>query len=252
MANRSDEVAELNLLEMPAAAAMHGIHTLELCHFHFPSVDASYLDQLRRAVVDAEAELFSILVDTGDISHADPGVRATDMATIRGWIDIAAELEAGHVRIIAGDSDPGTNAIERSVSGLLELAAYAEARGVATLTENFKQLAARPETCIRILNRCEGRVGLCADFGNFPVPTRSQDLTQILPRAASVHAKAEYRSGVMERQDYLVHVGLAASADFDGPISLICQDADDVWGRILELKKATEEAWVSRELGESQ
>ena len=48
-----------------------GIGTLEICHFHFPDTDATTLRELRAALDVAGVELFSILIDMGDISNAD-------------------------------------------------------------------------------------------------------------------------------------------------------------------------------------
>jgi hypothetical protein len=154
---------------------------------------------------------------------------------------VAATLGAGHVRIIAGDQAPAEDAILRSVDGLLRLTEYAQARGVGILTENFKKLAARPEVCLEILARCEGKVGMCADFGNFPEQTRTRDLAVVLPKATSIHAKAEYADGEMDREAYIENVQLSVTAGFDGPMSLIYQDAEGVWDRLEEMKVVTEQ-----------
>ena len=237
--NRSKEAPQITLLDVPAEAARHGIGTVELCHFHFPSMEASYLDQLVDAFAAADVELFSILIDTGDISHHDPESRQDDFATIRFWIDIAAEVGAEYVRIIAGDAEADDDTVQMSVDGLRELAAYASEQGVKTLTENFKALAKRPETALKIVERCEGQVGLCADFGNFPSESRSQDLAAVLPKANSIHAKAEYPGGEMDRESYVYNVKLAVDAGFDGPMSLIYQDSGDVWEHLDEMRDVT-------------
>jgi sugar phosphate isomerase/epimerase len=239
--NRSDEKPEITLLDLPGEAAKHGIGTIELCHFHFPTDDASYLDALVDAITASNVELFSILIDTGDISHYDPESRKADFDTNRYWIDVAAGVGAEHVRIIAGDADPDALSIGLSVDGLRELSVYAEEQGVKTLTENFKKLAQRPETVLEIIDRCEGRVGLCADFGNFPSESRPEDLARVLPKANSIHAKADYPGGEMNREAYTQNVKLAVDAGFDGPMSLIYQDADDVWTRLEEMKDVTAE-----------
>ena len=238
--NRSEERGEFELVDVPAQAAAHGIGTIELCHFHFPSTDDDYLGQLKDAISRASVELFSILIDTGDITASDDEQRSSDFETIRFWIDVASKLGASHVRIIAGDAEASEEAVDASVEGLRELAAYARDRGVVALTENFRRLAARPETCIDILDQCEGEVGLCADFGNFPKDTRSDDLAAVLPKANSIHAKADYPDGEMDRASYERNVKLAVDSGFDGPMSLIYQDADDVWKRIDEMKTVTE------------
>lgn len=240
--NRSDETPTIQLLDVPAEAAAHGIGTVELCHFHFPRTDEIYLQQLKGAIADAEVELFSILIDTGDITALDEDQREADFETIRKWIDIAAQLGAGHVRIIAGDQDADASSIEMSARGLSALAAYADERGVTALTENFRKLAARPVTCIEILDRCDGKVGLCADFGNFPRETRTEDLAAVLPRANSIHAKADYPDGRMDRDAYVRNVKLAVDSGFNGPMSLIYQDGDDVWESLDEMRDVTLEA----------
>ena len=43
----------LTLLDVPAKLAAIGINTLEICHFHFPSRDAGYLNELRGALNSA-------------------------------------------------------------------------------------------------------------------------------------------------------------------------------------------------------
>ena len=237
--NRSDEAEEIELLEVPAESVKHRIGTIELCHFHFPRVDQEYLQRLKAAISAAGVELFSVLIDTGDITAEDVSEREADFETIRGWINVAARLGAGHVRIIAGDAEASSESVGLSVTGLRSLADYASAKGVVALTENFKRLAARPETCLEILEKCGDEVGLCADFGNFPADSRSEDLAAVLPKANSIHAKADYADGVMDCETYKHHVKQAVESGFDGPMSLIYQDADDVWSRIEELRDAT-------------
>src|SRR6266568_5852710 len=59
----------ISLLELPAHVARFGISTLEICHFHLPSLDKTYLAELCSALDAAHVELFSLLIDNGDITH---------------------------------------------------------------------------------------------------------------------------------------------------------------------------------------
>lgn len=236
MTNRSDEGSDLALTDLPRAVADRGIGTLELCHFHFPRVDDDYLAEIRVAANEAEVDLFSVLIDTGNITSDDADERESDVAVIERWMERASHLGVSHVRIIAGDTPATDETVDRSVETLRNLAAYGESLGVRVLTENFKQLGSRPETVNAILDGCEGRVGLCADFGNFPKETRLDDLKQVMPRADSIHAKADYPDGRIDAEAFDACVGIAEDAGFDGPISLIYQDGDDdVWGRVDEM-----------------
>ena len=99
---------------MPAAMAAHGIGTLELCHFHLPSTDADYLAAFRQALADHGIELYSVLIDTGDLVAPDPARQAADRATIAGWLPIAAALGASRVRIDAGAGLAGGEEIDRA------------------------------------------------------------------------------------------------------------------------------------------
>ncbi len=87
-----------------------------------------------------------------------------------------------------------------------------------------------------------GVVALCADFGDFPSELRAEDLAAILPKTNSIHARADYPGGQMDRETYKRHIKLAIDSGFDGPISPIYQDADGTWERIGELCEATLEA----------
>src|SRR5215212_10474138 len=87
--------SDLALLDLPAQIAQRGIYALEICHFHLPSTAPAYLAELRQACQAAGVEAYSILIDTGDITAPDSQQRATDIQTIRSWIDVPAELRAG-------------------------------------------------------------------------------------------------------------------------------------------------------------
>ena len=87
------------LLDIPAQIAQHGIHTLEVCHFHLPTTEAAYLAEFRAALAAANVELYSILIDRGDITARDPQQRTSDLEFIRHWIEVAAAVGAFGVRM---------------------------------------------------------------------------------------------------------------------------------------------------------
>ncbi|MBC8076089.1 MAG: TIM barrel protein, partial [Chloroflexales bacterium] len=108
--NKALSSGALTLTDLPAQAREAGIATLEICHFHLPSTEPEYLAELRAALTAADVELFSILIDTGDISSADAERREADIALIANWMDIAASLGAGAVRVVAGEAPPDDEA----------------------------------------------------------------------------------------------------------------------------------------------
>ena len=242
------------LLELPAALARANIGVLEIVHFHFPTADTCYLDELKSAVGQAGIELFSVLIDAGDVTDPDDAARAEEMAWIRSWLDAAARLGATHARVVAGcqpvqrtRSADGASlldhpVIKRSARSLRELADYAASIGVQVITENFRETTSRADQVLAILELCEGRVGLCADFGNYSGADRYDELAAIFPRADSAHVKALYDGGGNPDEDEFRHsLGMLAEAGFDGPISLIFDTAlhgnSSEWDNLAQMKE---------------
>jgi sugar phosphate isomerase/epimerase len=230
---------DLTLLDLPAQIAQRGIHALEICHFHLPSTTPAYLAELKAACQAAEVEAYSILIDTGDITAPDPELRATDLQTIRRWIDVAAVLGAGRVRVIAGMQAATPKVIQLSVDNMRELAQYPKQRGVQTITENWHATGLDPRALLEILNRCDGGVGLCADIGNAEGPDKYATLAQLLPRASSIHFKARYTPDArIEEQDFKRCVELIEESEFQGVVTLIYNDTDREWAAVEQLAEA--------------
>jgi sugar phosphate isomerase/epimerase len=229
----------LELLDLPAQIAQRGIQALEICHFHLPSTTPAYLADLRQACQAAGVEVYSILIDTGDITAPDPQQRAADLKTIRNWIDVAAELGAGRVRIVAGMQPPTPEVIQRSVDILRELVSYAQQRGVKAITENWHATSMDPQALLAILDRCEGTLGLCADIGNAEGPGKYATLAQLLPRASSIHFKARYTPDAqIEAADFERCLELIESAKFQGIVTVIYGDTDREWAAVEQLTQA--------------
>lgn len=231
----SSSTVGLPLLELPARLADFGIQTLEICHFHLPSINANYLAQLRRALDANGIELWSLLIDGGDITHPEHAER--DLQWIEGWLDVAGQLGARNARVIAGKADPSPEALERSRVGLQRLAQRAESHGVRLMTENWFNLLSTPAAVLTLLDDLQGRVGLCVDFGNWSGPEKYDALAAIFPRGDSCHAKCHFdENGQMDRADYVRCLEIARAERLNGPYTLIYDGpSEDEWhGLALE------------------
>jgi sugar phosphate isomerase/epimerase len=219
-----------SLLELPALVAQMGIAKLEVCHFHFPRTDAAFLAAFRQRLEEAGVRLFTVLIDAGDITAADPQVRCRDIELIERWIEIAAAAGAARVRVIAGFAEPdaGGEAVQRSMDSFSRLARYAADRGVQVVTENWHALSMNSQALVRLLEGLDGAVGLCADFGNYTGPDKYDDLARILPYASSCHAKAEFHApGEPDTADFIRCLDLACAANFTGTYVLIFESVGD-------------------------
>jgi sugar phosphate isomerase/epimerase len=191
---------------------------MQLCHFHLPSRDAAYLSELRAAIEDAGVTLLALLIDDGDITHPEHGQR--DAEWIAGWLDVAQALGAKRARIIAGRQPFDAETMQVAVS---RIDALADVAGPVRLeTENWFELMSSPEAVHAVLDALEGRLGLCADFGNWPRPMKYEGLRRIFPRAETCHAKLEFLDPErLDQEDAALCLQIATSSGFAGPYVLV-------------------------------
>ncbi len=227
----------LKLIDLPARMQAAGIRTLELCHFHLPDTQPETLAAMRAAIEAAGVELYSVLIDTGDISSADPARRSADLTLIKHWVDAAAALGAQGVRVVAGESKSNdAAALQRAADGLREVTAYATERGVKVRTENFRELLATAAACNSLLDTLGGSVGLCADIGNFPAERREAEFAAVVGRAHVIHVKADYDSQGQIIADQLhTCLGASTSSGFSGPYTLVYDRGGDSWQGLANL-----------------
>ena len=220
--------AELSLLELPQAIANFGISTLEITHFHLPSLDKAYLSELRASMKAANIDLFSLLIDDGDITHPSHGKR--DLAWIESWLEVAAGLGSTCVRVIAGKQDPTPEVLTLSAKRLEVLAEKAEGLGLRLMTENWLSTTSTPEAVLYLMDSLGGKVGLCMDFGNWKGEEKYQNLGRIAHHAESCHSKAFFEKGKIDEDDFRACLEIAEQAGFAGPHTLIFDsEQPDEW-----------------------
>ncbi len=229
----------VSLLDLPAKLAKENFRSLEVCHFHFPSTDDHYLNQLKEAFYQNGLTFHCLLVDYGDISSANSVRRESDLTYIRKWIDRAAIVGAKSVRVVAGESESADQeALKRSIDGLNALARYAEPKGVRIVTENFKALSRTRTNCQALIEAGKGRIGLTVDFGNFKVEEKYDAIKALMPVAESVHAKANYdQEGTIDAIEYKKSLDIVRASGYDGPITLVYDGPGDLWAGIDRIRK---------------
>lgn len=209
----------LALLQLPALLKQRGFDCWQICHFHLPSRDAVYLDELRAASVDAGLALHALLVDAGDITAGANGQRDADW--IAGWMPVAARLGANNLRVIAGQTTRG-GALEESARHLLHLARLGREHGVGILTENWFDLLASPDAVLQLMARTAGEVELLLDWSNWNGLGKYERLALIAPLARSCHAQVEFNGAAhINYADCLRCLRLPYPDDFNGPFVLV-------------------------------
>lgn len=238
VARIQEQPETISLIDLPSELAKQNYGALEVCHFHFPSIENAYLEQLKQAFINSGISFHCLLVDYGDISTNDPIRRKSDLNFIKKWIDVAEKAGAKSVRVVAGEADPSDlEALERSAAGLRDLIDYAAPKGVRIVTENFKPLASTKQNCQTLIDSGHGEIGLTVDFGNFKKEEKYEAVEALMPLAESVHAKANYNhEGIIDEEEYKKALDLVQQSGYEGPITLVYDGPGDLWEGIERIK----------------
>ncbi|HWD38834.1 MAG TPA: TIM barrel protein [Fimbriimonas sp.] len=218
----------LPLTELPAALKTRGYDRLELCHFHLPAGDDVQVAAFRHALSENAVHLQSLLIDDGDLSNPETSDRDADW--IEGWLDVASRLGAERARIIAGKQAYSDEAFELAASQIERLAERAEGLGLRLTTENWFPLLSTPSAVNGMLDRLEGKLGLCGDFGNWPAPSKYEDFPLIFSRAETCHAKCEFiDADHIDLDDYNRCLAISEAAGFSGAYTLVNGGPANEW-----------------------
>ena len=168
---------------------------LDLTVYWFPSVADSFLLPLKRLAYSNGVEIYSISVRS-DMCQPTPQLRDKEVAWVRQWVDVAARLGAGHIRVFGGTVPKGKTEDEAAgwcAEVLARAAEYSGAHGVILGLENHGGITERADRIIQIVKQVNSPwVGVNVDTGNFNRDAYGQ-LAAILPHAVNVQFKTEIR-----------------------------------------------------------
>lgn len=219
------------LLDLPAELARRGYDTVQLCHFHLPARDETYVGELRSTLADSGITLDALLVDDGDLTHptdADAHERWID-----GWLDVATALGARRARVIAGKQQPDPELLRASGRRLAALAARHP--DVRIVTENWLALTPGPTEVNTILDVAGDGVGLLIDLGNWTGPDKYANLEAIAGRAETCHAKCHFGVDGPDADDFAAALRVLRAAGYAGPLALVYDGSDfDEWTHLEE------------------
>jgi sugar phosphate isomerase/epimerase len=261
----------MTLLEFPQQVREHlAIDAVELCQFHLPERGPAYLDQLKRALGEADVRLVNMPIDVGNISDANRDYREEDLAEIEEWMRAAAELGAGYVRVNASAplGKEQLAPLEVTIESYRRLARTAESLGLQLLIENHGGITTDPSVIVRIVEEVgPAQLKTLVDIGNFePLlsmqmaviqgrePPTTLDTTplygaiaQIAPYAGLVHAKTHGfdQQGRPLHMDVVRALRVVRDAGFAGPISLEYEGSEgDAWENTRRTRALVEEAFA--------
>jgi len=198
---------------------------LDLTVYWFPSTQPEFLLPLRRTAYRNGVEIYSISVRS-ELTKPAAAARAAEVSKLCGWVDVADQLGASHIRVFGGDVPKGYSedqAVPWVVECLLRASDYAARKGVILGLENHGGITTTAQRILEIVRKVDSPwVAVNLDTGNF----RSDAFRQIemcLPYAANVQVKSEmFGEDGKQRipQDWDRVVGMIAKAGYKGYLAL--------------------------------
>jgi sugar phosphate isomerase/epimerase len=232
-------------------AAELGLDGADVSVVHLPSRQPADLRMVRSQAEDAGVQI-AMIVTYADFTHPDAAERARQVAEIREFCEVAAELGASFMRVTAGQRHPGVGreeGIEWAVAGLTACLDQAAATGVTLCYENhtkgyawtYNDFSQPADRFLEIVHRTEGTsLRLLYDTAN--TLAAGDDplavLEQVKHRVAVVHVNDIRRAGYFE--PCLLGTGVAPVKEI---FARLVQNGFDGWISVEEASKTGDDGF---------
>jgi sugar phosphate isomerase/epimerase len=213
-------------------AAAWDVDAVELTSYYFPpDFTPDYVAGLKR-----HCHLAGIDVSTTPIrntfTHPAGPEREREIAHVKRWLDVAADLGSPAIRIFAGDAAKGQAAADarrHCVEAIEACADHAAKRGVFLALENHGGVVAEPDGLLEIVRAVESEwFGVNLDTGNFHGEDPYADLARCLPYAVTVQVKVEMQAkgGPKQEADFGRLVRMVKESGYRGHVTLEYEAAE--------------------------
>jgi sugar phosphate isomerase/epimerase len=208
-----------------------GVEGLDLTVYWFPSTEDSFLLPLKRLAYRAGVEIYSISVRT-NMCQPTEELQRKEIAEVKKWVDVAAKLGAGHIRVFGGNVPKGSSEDDAAgwvVKVLGEAGQYAGSRGVILGLENHGGITEKASRMVEIVKKVDSPwVAVNLDTGNFRTKVYEQ-ISMLVPYAAAVQVKAEVvEDGKRGPSDWDRVAGMLVKQGYKGYLSVEYEAAEDV------------------------
>ena len=238
-----DPARRIDLFQFVDFCAEHGCVGTELTNYYFPqNLDEAYLIQLRRHCFLRGVAVSGTAVGN-TFTHPSGAKREQEIAGVKKWVDHAALLGAPHIRVFAGNAQPGQSPAEAKklcIAALEECGDYAGRKGIFLGLENHGGIVAEPAEILDIVRTVRNPwIGINLDTGNFRTEDPYRDVADCAPYAVNVQIKAEIqRKGMKKEVADLKRMVLALRAvNYQGYIALEYEADEDPWKAVPGLLK---------------
>jgi len=205
----------------------------ELTCYYFPqNPTPEYFAQIKRRAFLRGLDISGTAVSN---HFALPPGKERDgqIAYVKKWVDYAAAMGAGSIRVYSGDVAKGGTLEEAQkwcAECFEETCAYAGEKGIFLALENHGGISVDADLLLALREKVKSPwFGLLLDTGNFRTENPYKDMERIAPYVVSVQCKTDVtpKSGKTQPMDYDRVVGILRAAKYSGYIALEYEARED-------------------------
>jgi len=211
--------------------AEQNLQATELTEYYFRDKSPGYLRELRRrAYVNGLAISGSPLGN--DFCHPPGPARDKQIAHVKAWIDVVAQLGSQTIRVFAGRAKKGSSEEEArklAIAGLKEVSEYAGTKGVLLAIENHGGITSTADQLLALVKGVDSPwLGVNLDTGNFHTDVYAS-LEKAAPYAVAVQVKVHVREGKKpaEEADFKRIAGILRASGYRGYVALEYEAKED-------------------------
>ncbi len=231
--NRALFAGKLTNMEFPEyTVKQFDIHAVEYVNQFFKDKanDREYLGELLQRTNDLGVQNVLIMVDgEGNLGASDDAERQTAVENHYKWVEASKFLGCHAIRVNAAGEGSPEEVKAAAIDGLSRLSEFAAQHDISVIVENHGGISSHGDWLSAVLAGVgKDNCGSLPDFGNFYEYDRYQGVTDLMPFAKGVSAKANVfdENGDEPNIDYRRMLQIVKDAGYTGYIGIEYEGSD--------------------------
>lgn len=186
---------KMDHLDFPRTARQdYGISAIELVNQFMMTraLDQAYLREFKKRASGEGVKILLIMCDDeGELGHPEQAKRIQAVENHYKWAEAAKFFGCHSIRVNAYSKGTPDEQRDRAADGLHRLATFGAKLGLNVIVENHGGLSSRGDWLVSVMKQVNlPNCGTLPDFGNFEDYDRYKAVTEMMPFAKAVSAKA--------------------------------------------------------------
>ena len=222
-----------------------GADGIDLTTYWFADTNDETLYALKKLAYRSSVAIYTIGVRVR-LAQPTAELQATELDTVRKWVDVAEKLGAGHIRVFGGAVPKGATddqAVAWAVETLKKAADISGKKGIILGVEDDGGITTNADRTVEIVKKAGSPwAAINLDIGNFPDDGYKQ-IEMCAPFATNVHFKtAVHVNKQKQPADWPRVLGILGAAGYKGYLSLEYEEEQDpltIVPKLIEKMKET-------------